>query len=277
MYTYQNFCDDAKYLEFKGVKVKKIGDSVLKNPILAFETGVPDLIVTGGIHARENISVYAAMMMLFKALRCGINNIAVVPSVNPDGMIIVERGANFGGYERLKTLCGGDFSQWKANANAVDLNVNFDAKFGCGAKNVFTPSQSDYVGPAPFSEPETRSLRDYTLSLSPSLTLSLHAAGREVYWYFGQSGERRERDRAIAEEISKTCGYTRVDSDLGSAGGYKDWCVQKLGIAALTMELGLGSHPLPDASYGVEWKKIENVVQTASRIAAELKRDKFVF
>lgn len=276
MYTYLNFKDDAEYLAFKGIGVREIGKSVLGNPIYAFETGPePDVIITGGIHARENISVYAAMMTVYKALRTGIDNIAVVPLLNPDGLLLVEKGAFFEGSEKLSALCDGDFSLWKANADAVDLNVNFNADFGKGVRNVFSPAAMNYVGPYPESEPETRAIRDYTLGLMPSLTLSFHASGREIYWYFGQSGALCERDRKVAELFADITGYTLVDGDMGSAGGYKDWCIRKLGISSLTLELGMGRHPLPDESFSLEWQRLLKVPETASSVGAAIREGNF--
>lgn len=152
--------------------------------------------------------------------------------------------------EALIRLNGGsrDFSLWKANARGVDLNVNFDAKFGQGRQNVFSPAPENYVGEYPFSEPETRALRDFTLETGPDLTISYHAKGRLVYWYFGQSGEAKERDRRIASEAAKTLGYSLGAAFTDSAGGYKDWCVSALGIPALTIETVRDTlaHPLPE-------------------------------
>lgn len=277
MYTYLNFLNDIDYLVFKGLKRREIGLSALGNPIVAIETGNrPDVIITGGIHARENISVFAAMMVAFSALRNGINNLAVIPLLNPDGALLVEKGAFFEGSEWLSELCNGDFSYWKANANAVDLNVNFDAEFGRGKQNVFAPAPQNYVGPYAFSEPETRAIRDYTLELMPALTLSFHSSGREIYWFFGQSAALAERDRAVAQAFSEITGYARIDSDLGSAGGYKDWCISKLGITALTFELSVGKHPLPESAYDDEWfGRLLKVPQTASELGAALRDGRF--
>ena len=90
--------------------------------------------------------------------------------------------------ETLLRLNGGssDFTLWKANGRGVDLNVNFQADWGCGAANVRRPGPENYIGPAPFSEPETRALRDLTLALSPDATISFHTKGGEIYWEYGR-------------------------------------------------------------------------------------------
>ena len=56
-----------------------------------------------------------------------------------------------------------DFSYWKANANAVDMNVNFDAGWGKGVQNVFCPAPANFVGYYPNSEREVRSIIDFSL------------------------------------------------------------------------------------------------------------------
>lgn len=71
--------------------------------------------------------------------------ICFVPLVNPDGAMLVKYsldGAEFSSREFLKRVNNNstDFSKWKANGRAVDLNVNFDADFGKGESNVFYPA-----------------------------------------------------------------------------------------------------------------------------------------
>ena len=65
---------------------------------------------------------------------------------NPDGVALALGGLSSvkepSRADFLRGLNGGeDFSLWKANANGVDLNVNFDARWGAGIKNVFSPAR----------------------------------------------------------------------------------------------------------------------------------------
>ncbi|MDE5593773.1 MAG: peptidase M14, partial [Clostridiales bacterium] len=70
------------------------------------------------------------------------------------------------------------------------------------------------------------------------------------YWQFVQDEARRHRDNAFAAVIAKHIGVKKVDGELDSAGGYKDWCVQKLGIPAVTIELiKRGNHPFEPDDY----------------------------
>lgn len=280
----------------RGAELRTIGRSVFGRDIIAAKagSGVKKIIVTAAIHARENVtaSLVAEAALGYK----GNATVWFVPLVNPDGAELVANGAEaLGGRgftpketdkteliangdkefrtadaftealgaagEALIRLNGGsrDLSLWKANARGVDLNVNFDANFGQGRQNVFSPAPENYVGEYPFSEPETRALRDFTLETGPDLTISYHAKGRLVYWYFGQRGEAKERDRRIASEAAKTLGYSLGAAFTDSAGGYKDWCVSALGIPALTIETVRDTlaHPLPENAL-TEAEKLRN-------------------
>ena len=165
--------------------------------------------------------------------------------------------------ELLYLNCGADFSLWKANARAVDLNVNFDARWGTGASNVRMPSAANYVGIAPFSEPETRALRDFTCAVQPQFTISYHTKGEEIYWRFHQPFWRLRRDKRLAKILSAATGYPLREAPL-SAGGYKDWCVEKLRIPAFTVEAGREdfTHPLGLSALGdVVTKNLDALVR----------------
>lgn len=190
----------------------------------------PVILAQYGIHAREYITTFLAMMQAENFAFCASKGTAYfVPAVNIDGIVEV--------------LCGD--KGYKANARMVDLNVNFDARWGDGAKNVREKSPENYIGTHPFSERETASLRDFTLSVKPDVTVSYHSKGEEIYWEFFQDEDARKRDLRVAEIVSEVTGYP-IKSAGKSAGGYKDWCVERLKIPALTIEVGRDtlSHPI---------------------------------
>ncbi len=217
-----------------GADVEVIGSSERGRKIFAAHTGpygsgCKQIIITAGIHARE---CYTALVVLrqieFMAKFSGCGGVYFVPLVNPDGAEIFESGD--------KT--------WKANGDGVDLNCNFDARWGTGKQNVFTAGASGYIGKYPLCASESRALYDLTMRVRPKLTVSYHCMGGELYWEFFQTGSARERDRKIADMIARHIGVKRVDGDLQSAGGYKDFCVQTLKIPAVTIELlDSGEHP----------------------------------
>ncbi|MBR2330545.1 MAG: peptidase, partial [Clostridia bacterium] len=149
---------------------------------------------------------------------------------------------------RLLRMSGNeDFSLWKANGRGVDLNVNFDARFGQGVKNVRVAGAENYVGKRPFSEPETSALKNFTLKIRPDYTVSYHTKGEEIYWCFHQSPTQRERDFHLAQTLANSTGYPLKEAK-GSVGGYKDWCIESLKIPAFTVETGADTltHPLQE-------------------------------
>lgn len=240
---------EAFYRGYRGEK-RIVGKSAEGRDLFALLVGThtrPVGIATYAMHAREWVTAYLAMQHVRRGLVTGA--VWIVPLVNPDGALLVQEGAEAVRGEERERLCvmngGTDFSLWKANARGVDLNVNWDAKWGTGAQNVRFPAPANYIGPAPCSEPETRALRDFTLQVRPDFTLSYHTKGEVVYWHFHQPPLRARRDRRLAEVLSRVTGYPLAEAR-GSAGGYKDWCVEKLKIPAFTVEAGRDelSHPL---------------------------------
>jgi hypothetical protein len=212
------------YHAFQGSKCV-IGYSYQDRPIYAMHTGSPygaQFISVYAIHAREWITSYLALEHLKRGL--GRGGGWVIPLANPDGVILCERG---------KPL-------WKANARGVDLNCNFDADWGMGRYNTTEKGAANCIGDCPFSEPETRALRTFTFKIAPKVTLSWHTKGEEIYWSYEGKGNVRG-----AEILAEATGY-QPKVIYGSVGGYKDWCIQKLGIPAYTIECGSDNlrHPL---------------------------------
>jgi g-D-glutamyl-meso-diaminopimelate peptidase len=242
------------YSGFRGDK-GVIGKSVSGKNIYFFcieKTQFPTLIVQGAIHGREYITSYLILKLIKDFNRRGKRGrVFFLPMTNPDGVEI--------------SLTKNPLN--KANLNGVDLNVNFDADWGAGAKNVRTAGSENYIGAFPFSELETRALRDFTNRIMPDFTVSYHSKGEEIYWNFKQDKWRRNRDFYFANKISKATSYPLITS-LNSAGGYKDWCIDKLKIPALTIEVGSDNlmHPITEKHLKPIYKKNKNVIKILTEI-----------
>ena len=223
----------------------EIGRSVCGLPLIAAHRGSkvgPQIIVTAGIHARECYTALVVLEQLKRWNGADGGGSFFVPLVNPDGALFFERGETFGRPFLKKRV--GLSREWKANADGVDLNCNFPANHGTGRYNKRVAGASDYIGEYPLSAPEAAALAGFTERVKPAATVSYHCMGGELYWEFFQGSAARKRDKALATAIAKEIGVRRVDGDLQSAGGYKDFCVQRLGIPAFTIELiASGSHP----------------------------------
>ena len=140
----------------------------------------PALLYTGTIHAREWIGNELAIAFIDHVLKnfgtdprvsaaLTKNTLYMVPCLNPDG------------FEYSRT----HFSFWRKNRRdnkdgtfGVDLNRNFSVGF---VKNKDT-SSNVYGGPEPFSEPETRAIRDF-VDTHPNITIALdyHSQGNVFF------------------------------------------------------------------------------------------------
>lgn len=243
---------DGLYRTFKGKK-GIIGHSVKGEPIYYFKvkkTCFPKIIVQYSIHAREHITSRLAIKQIIDFNSNGLKGtVYFIPLMNPDGVKIALTE---------KPL-------YKANANGVDLNVNFDARWGTGECNVKVSGNENFIGKFPFSEPESRALAEFTQRIKPDMTISYHCKGEEIYYEFYQNEDNRRRDFLIAQAVSKSTGYA-IKSTPNSAGGYKDWCIEKFKIPAITIEVGSDEllHPIGKESLYSIYLKNKDVIKVVT-------------
>ena len=292
-YSYDDLAHDVGVLDENypaWVHVNSLATTVDGRDLFHIVIGNPDamnhVLVHAGIHAREYMTTQLTMMQasaFLKHLEAGdtygtvsyadmieTTAIHVVPCVNPDGMVLSQFGVD--GIrdeaicEKLLDIAALDgveptydyFREWKANANGVDLNRNFDALW-----NTFDgtphPSTERYKGMAPGSEIESRALIELTDRYRFTRTISYHAMGSVVYWYFGQDGSLFGESQAFAQAIANATGY-RLDANYEylDPAGYKDWALQEKGIPSITIEVGLGSVPLPYEQLQAIWRENEH-------------------
>ena len=232
----------------KNYKVKVIGKTKFNRKIFAVERIVDrsfsTAILVAGMHARENISADILFEMIKQNLFENLTrfNLSFILLSNPDG-VVLQSGDLLAfplkTQKKLLEMNGGntDFSMWKANARGVDLNNNFDAKWGTNIHSS-VPASHGFIGEKAMSERETKTIAKYTRKMNPFISISYHTKGEEIYFNFFQEKSRLVRDEKIARQFEKSTGYKIVNIEKSSSGGYKDWCVEKLKIPALTIELG---------------------------------------
>ena len=246
-----------------------IGRSVFGREIYAVKIGdgEPVGLAQYAMHGREFITAELAMGHYGRGMDKG--SVWLVPLVNPDGALLSETGISSAPENMRKKLTEWngkeDFSLWKVNGRGVDLNVNWNADWGKGKKNVRFAASENFIGEKPFSEPETRALKEFTEEIRPDYTVSYHTKGEEIYWYFGQSLADCARDKAIAIELSKSTGYPLKHAP-NSAGGYKDWCIRRLKIPAFTVEAGAEKalHPMGKNDFRDIWAKNKDALNAIS-------------
>ncbi len=234
-----------------------VGESTLGQPIYGLHIGTYEgkqILMESGTHARE----YPAVLVVTGIAEYLADNVSqlsggvyIIPLVNPDGVRLVLDGVEYISCEKLREYIllindnSNDFSDWKANALAVDLNVNFPALWGEGSQNVFCPSPANFVGYYPASERETRLLIDFTGRVKPDLVLSYHTKGNVIYYGFETlTPDELSRDESIARIISGINGYTPIRTE-NSVGAYPDWFSDIYRLPAFTIEVGDASLPTP--------------------------------
>ncbi len=278
MYNIDDLNRDLAELELGGARVMTIGYSLLGRPIKAVFKGDASggqVLVQAAMHAREYITTPLVIEMMKNY--SGSGGVWCVPMSNPDGVMLCVDGLDSVADDNLKSFLldvnGGstDFSQWKANARAVDLNVNWNANWGEGAQNVTRPAPGNYVGAFPLSEPENIALWEFTNKILPNVTLSYHAKGNVIFWGFGCI--KPYYDEAL--RLSDSTGYPLLEST-DSAGGYKDWYTAVTAKLGLTFEVASASEtfPIPLDRLPDIYKANKDVLQISSVIAAEIEADR---
>lgn len=297
MYLYQDMLYDMKILLAKYsdlINIEDMGTTQDNREIWLFRIGSADasnkILIHGGIHGREYITCQLVMKQMVRFLELYRNNdtykgytydelmddtaIYVIPMVNPDGMSISQLGIegiqtdsvylNLGEIAAMdgRNLTDSSYlASWKANARGVDLNRNFDALWE-EYEGVGQASSDHYKGTCIGSEVESRILIKLTVQEMFSRTISYHSQGSVVYWYFKQDEPLYSATYSFARRIGEITGYT-LDNDYQNLdpAGFKDWCICKMDIPSLTIEVGTGASPVPVSQFDDIWVRNQYVFQ----------------
>lgn len=188
-----------------------------------------------------------------------IGHLVLVPCVNPDGMDIatgfLRNGPTYRRVEEIaKRYPAISFPEgWKANIHGVDLNLQYPASWDKAKKQKFalgytSPAPRDYVGTAPLTEPEARTMTRITELTNPDRILAYHTQGEVIYpnyLDFDPPGSKK-----LAWQLAAASGYTVEDTPNASAyAGYKDWFIQSYNRPGYTIEAGKGVSPLPISDF----------------------------
>lgn len=246
-------------VKLKGAKFFSIGSSFLGREILCCHIGSksgPQILIQGAIHAREYITTLLINRQIEYLLNhqnninLSVGGIYFVPMSNPDGVDIVFNGTQNISCalvkERLNAILENSPKElYKANANLVDLNVNFNADWGKGKLNVTKPAPENYIGASFESERETRALVNFVKKIKPALTISYHSKGEVIYYKYKAEKQTLKNAHALANLASLITGYKTANQG-SSSGGFKDYAMEKLSIPSLTIEVGSDelTHPL---------------------------------
>ena len=241
---------------------------------------LPGSIFMGGHHAREHLSVDTPLRILENLLNryqsqdakiislIDNRDIHFVPAVNPDGL---EWDISTGAYQYWRK----NRTKNSSGSYGVDLNRNYSYKWNHGGSS--SDSNSDtYMGPSPFSEPETRAIRDYVEAhKNLNILLSFHTFSELILYPWGHKydGIENTDDNQIHEIMAKKMAqwndYTpQQASELYIASGdTTDWSYGNHKIISFTFELDPASqwnaggfYPGPQVFDSVVAKNINPVI-----------------
>ncbi|MBW7573955.1 M14 family metallopeptidase [Caproiciproducens faecalis] len=203
------------------------------------------------------------------------SSIYIMPMVNPDGIDLVLNGLQPDNPYYLDLIAWNkgstDFSQdWQANNRGVDLNHNYNAawqesKAAEAEYGITGPGPTRYSGPFPVSEPETKTVVNFTQSHDFRLVIAYHTQGQVIYWNFKNMAP--PEGRMIGEEFAAISGY-RLDETIGIASyaGYKDWFIQDYRRPGYTIEVGLGQNPIPISQFNTIYQQNIGILLHAATV-----------
>ena len=275
------------------IEISTIGKSSLKNPLYCIKlgTGKNKVFYSASYHANEWITSVILMKFIedychnlvtnSKILNKSITDLFnstslyIVPMVNPDGVNLVTKLYPYNSpiYNNFKKISLNypniPFPNgWKSNFNGVDLNLQFPAKWK-KAKSIKynlgynAPSPRDFVGNKPLSEPEAKTIYNFTKSHNFSLVIALHTQGKVIYHKFENYNPKNSI--SLAKTFSQISNYTLEDTPINSSyAGFKDWFIQEFNKPGFTLELGIGTNPLPISQFNTIYNDILGILITGA-------------
>jgi len=266
-------------LEGRRLYALKISDNA------ALDEDEAEVLILGCHHAREWISLEIPLL-LAKHLAANYatdpeirrivdhSEIWIVPCINPDGL---EYSIHFYRYWRKNRRQNADGSF------GVDLNRNYGAKWGLDDQGSSPyPSSDTYRGAAPFSEPETRAVRDLCARHRFKGLISYHSYSQVILHPWGYTEDppmESELLAGLSESMSRlmqpvngrTYNWRQAFRLYPTNGDTTDWALETHGIPAFTFELppvdilgggffnaeedirGIFSENLPALLYFMDW------------------------
>ncbi|MFS0576431.1 M14 family zinc carboxypeptidase [Sporosarcina sp. 179-K 3D1 HS] len=301
-YTYEKMTRDIQQLAKdypELVEYKSLGKTAYGRDIWAVKVGKGDstLLVTGSHHAREWISTILTMHMAYKYAAAYQSKQSIkgyhvkdvldhttiwfIPMVNPDGVTLQQKGLSAFPKEvhnQLIKMNNGskDFKRWKANAQGIDPNRNYDTDWNKIQNSPANPFWKNHKGSKPGQIAEVQAVMKLVGEVNPQMLLDYHSSGEVLYWDYKRDYKNRQRDRVISTKIASMTGYQLMFSQNRAIGASADWFIEKFGKPALTPELGkyAGETNVPISAFDRIWKQHEAVPLYAATESYQLWLDK---
>jgi g-D-glutamyl-meso-diaminopimelate peptidase len=130
---------------------------------------------------------------------------------------------------------------------------------------IMGPGPTRYSGTAPESEPESRAVANFTRWHNFMLVLAFHSQGQVIYWNFMDMAPPEAR--FVGQQLAAASGYLLEEATgIASYAGYKDWFIQEYRRPGYTVEVGLGTNPLPISQFDQIYKDTVELLLLASII-----------
>jgi Zinc carboxypeptidase len=218
----------------------------------------PSVLYSSTIHAREWIATEVNRRLLewfIKGWREEKPDVVNILNTEELWFVLVQ---NPDGYQytfdvdRLwrKNLRDNDGVPGISSLDGVDGNRNFEEHWNYDDEGSGTiTSDETYRGPAPFSEPETRAIRDLVNVIHPTYHISYHSFGQLLLYPFGFQVNTPSADDPIyvawagTDKKPAVQGFNPgVGADLYTTNGEQtDWAAADEGALAITPELSEGN------------------------------------
>ena len=187
------------------------------------------------------------------------SEIWIIPLVNPDGLEYTIHTYRYWRKNR-HDLGKGNFG--------VDLNRNYSYKWGADDEGSSPNPASDvYRGSMPFSEPETRAVRDLFLKKDFQALVSYHSFSQVILYPWGYTRDPSDKETEMKDIAARMSGAIQAVNgsvypfgESGQAlyltnGDATDWTYGTSGIPSFTIEL-----PPVDELYGGFFNREEDIL-----------------
>jgi hypothetical protein len=243
----------GKSYQGRDIWAAKVSDNV------AEDEDEPEVLIDALHHAREHLTTEQALAVLrwltddygtdeTVTRLVDSREVWLIFALNPDGM--------------RYDLTGDPFRAWRKNrqpnagstAVGTDLNRNYSYRWGCCGGSSGRKSSITYRGPAPFSAPEARVMRNFVTSRVVGKVqqirthITLHTNGKLILWPYGYTrtnvpSDMTSLDHAVFVSLGRAMaalnGYApQQSSDLYVTDGDQiDWMYGVHRIFSYTYEL----------------------------------------
>ena len=127
------------------------------------------------------------------------------------------------------------------------------------SKGTLGPAPCNFVVTKPLSEPESLAIYNFTSKNNFKLVIALHSQGKEIYWNYQNINPPKGYE--IGKKFSEISNYLLTDVPFNSSfAGFKDWFIDTYNKPGYTIEVGLGSNPLPISQFNQIYNDILGIL-----------------